>query len=228
MRLVKIGYRYGQSFMFRWCKLFGLLHRSATHTRGWFSHSILALTSIDSINYRMPIPSGSLSLIFRRDASCGKMFLSLCSFCALSSAWGGIILRQSRQALELEMIGLTFFSDSQHFLVDENNTCYDVPQDDLSVGCGNHVFSNHLLGISPVCVFDPTKADSGVFNVLYLYSLWYAKSFDGTELETTGSLVVHYVHLLSTAWLRTVRGVGISCDVCFGLVSGLFISVIRR
>jgi BCCT, betaine/carnitine/choline family transporter len=68
----------------------------------------------------MPIPSGSLSLIFRRDASCGKMFLSLCSFCALSSAWGGIDLRQSRQALELEMIGLTFFSDSQHFLVDEH------------------------------------------------------------------------------------------------------------
>jgi hypothetical protein len=109
-------------------KLLGPLHGSTT---GWFSHSILALTSIDSINYAASIG------IFVTHISKGhklreKVFLSLCSCWALV-VWGGIGLRQSRQALELEKIGLTFFNDSQHFLVDENNTCYDVPQDDLPI-----------------------------------------------------------------------------------------------
>jgi BCCT, betaine/carnitine/choline family transporter len=79
--------------------------------------------------------------------------------------WGGIGLRQSRQGLELEVIGEKLFNNSRHFLVDGSEVCYNVPQEDISLG-DELVFTNSLLGVSPVCKFDPDRPDMAVFNVL--------------------------------------------------------------
>jgi BCCT, betaine/carnitine/choline family transporter len=79
--------------------------------------------------------------------------------------WGGIGLRQSRQGLELEVIGIKFFNNSRHFLVDGSEICYNVPQEDIVLG-DELVFANSLRGVSPVCKFDPDHPDMAVFNVL--------------------------------------------------------------
>ena len=81
------------------------------------------------------------------------------------SIWGGIGLRQSRQGLELETLGGTLFNDTRHFLVVDNDFCYDVPQDDIEVN-GEVIFTNNLPGVTPVCQFDSSKPSTASFNVL--------------------------------------------------------------
>lgn len=83
--------------------------------------------------------------------------------------WGGIALRQSRQAAELEILGLTLFNNSAHFMTDGNEYCYDVPQDDILAG-EETVFINYLHGVTPVCKFNGDNPDSAVFNVLNAFS----------------------------------------------------------
>jgi BCCT, betaine/carnitine/choline family transporter len=79
--------------------------------------------------------------------------------------WGGIGLRQERQAEELKMIGERYFNGSAHFLANGSALCYDVPQSDV-VFRGDVVFTNHLPGVSPVCEFDADHADTAVYHVL--------------------------------------------------------------
>lgn len=83
--------------------------------------------------------------------------------------WGGIGLRQARQADELIALGSTYFNDTKEFAVPGSDFCYDVPQGDVVVD-GQTIFTNYLLGVTPVCKFDSSKADLSAFNVLYSFS----------------------------------------------------------
>lgn len=83
------------------------------------------------------------------------------------SVWGGAGLRQARQALELEQLGLTHYNDTDHFVSAENENCFDVPQESVVVG-NDTIFENHMTGVTPVCKFYSTNEAS--FNVLYSFS----------------------------------------------------------
>lgn len=100
----------------------------------------------------------------------GPVVFSIVWFCV----WGGIALRQARQALELESLGVTLFNNSAHFMTDSNEFCYDVPQEDILVD-GEVLFTNHLPGVTPVCKFDEDNPDSAIFHVLDSFS--FEKSF---------------------------------------------------
>jgi BCCT, betaine/carnitine/choline family transporter len=63
-------------------------------------------------------------------------------------------MRQDRQAVELEKLGLDYYNNSAHFLADGSDLCYTVPQEDIAVN-GSTIFVNRLLGVTPVCKFDP-------------------------------------------------------------------------
>jgi choline-glycine betaine transporter len=87
------------------------------------------------------------------------------------SVWGGIGIRQARQAMELESLGKEHFNDTLHFL--QSGVCYDVPQQDVFAevdGKETLIFTNHLLGVTPVCKFDSGNQDGAAFNVLYSFS----------------------------------------------------------
>ena len=83
------------------------------------------------------------------------------------SVWGGAGIRQARQALELEQLGLTHYNDTEHFISPDNANCFDVPQENLIIG-EDTIFENHLTGVTPVCKFYSTNEAS--FNVLYSFS----------------------------------------------------------
>jgi len=87
------------------------------------------------------------------------------------SIMGGIGLRQQRQALELEQIGSNMFSDPNYFVSDKSTFCYDVPQEDVVVN-GTTVFTNRLLGVTPVCTFDRSNDVQSWFNVCIFLSLF--------------------------------------------------------
>jgi BCCT, betaine/carnitine/choline family transporter len=93
--------------------------------------------------------------------------------------WGGIGLRHSRQGLELQNLGAQYFNSSEHFLAEGSSLCYNVPQDNVLVD-GVVVFTNHLPGITPVCLFDPDNSNTAVFNVLY--ALGYSEKMGGDGL----------------------------------------------
>ena len=80
------------------------------------------------------------------------------------SFMGGIGLRQQRQAMELQKIGEDSFQDANHFVSDGSPFCFDVPQGDIDVN-GTVVFSNNMLGITPVCLFDSSNDAQSWFNV---------------------------------------------------------------
>ena len=89
------------------------------------------------------------------------------------SVWGGTGLRQSRQADELQVLGETYFNNSQYFQTGEESVCYDVPQEDLYIN-GTLVFTNYLKGITPVCNYESFAFST--FNVIYSFS--YPEWFD--------------------------------------------------
>lgn len=64
------------------------------------------------------------------------------------SIWGGIGLRQHRQALEMESLGQQAFNDSNFFRLAES-TCFSVPQENVVVN-GTTLFVNNLHGVTPV------------------------------------------------------------------------------
>jgi hypothetical protein len=105
--------------------------------------------------------------------------------------WGGVGLRQARQALELEELGSMYFNDIKEYAVPGSNFCYDVPQGDVVVD-GQTIFTNYLLGVTPVCKFDSSKADQSAFNVLYSFSF-------PDELETGFGPVLTGLFLISLA-----------------------------
>ena len=98
-----------------------------------------------------------------------SLVVPLCYCCLWFGVWGGIGLRQARQALELIKIGKETFGDAGHFLTKGSTFCYDVPQEDLVVN-KTTVFTNYLLGVTPVCTFDSTHPTAAFFNVLYSFS----------------------------------------------------------
>lgn len=92
---------------------------------------------------------------------------------------GGIGLRQQRQALELQKIGEDSFQDAGHFLVDGSEFCFDVPQGDIADVNGTNVFSNNMLGITPVCLFDSANDAQSWFNVMNSFSYPDSNGFKG-------------------------------------------------
>ena len=92
------------------------------------------------------------------------------------STFGGIGLRQARQALELQTLGEQYFNNSEYFLSDDSTYCYDVPQSDVVVK-DEVIFSNSLLGITPVCEFNVAESNQAWFNVMYSFSF----PLDGIE-----------------------------------------------
>jgi hypothetical protein len=69
--------------------------------------------------------------------------------------------------MELEVLGEEVFGNSAEYLVPGSTTCYDVPQEDVFDASGTMVFTNHLIGVTPVCQFDSSVA---AFNVLNSFS----------------------------------------------------------
>ena len=64
-------------------------------------------------------------------------------------------------------MGLTHYNDTNYFVSDGNENCFDVPQESVVVG-NETIFENHLKGVTPVCKFYSTNEAS--FNVLYSFS----------------------------------------------------------
>jgi Cys-rich protein (TIGR01571 family) len=83
--------------------------------------------------------------------------------------FGGVGLRQARQAEELKVLGDTYYNSTEHFLSDGSTYCYDVPQEDLVEG-DELIFTNSLIGVTPVCLFNSTESDQAWFNVLWSFS----------------------------------------------------------
>ena len=95
------------------------------------------------------------------------LLYSMLWFCT----FGGIGLRQARSADHLELLGETYFNDTAHFRQDGSDFCYDVPQKDVvNPEDGSVIFTNLLLGITPVCQFDTSDGTAAWFNVMYSFS----------------------------------------------------------
>jgi hypothetical protein len=107
------------------------------------------------------------------------------------TTWGGVGLRQSRQADELMALGSKYFNDTKEYAVPGSDFCYDVPQGDVVVD-GETIFTNYLLGVTPVCKFDSSKADQSAFNVLYSFSF-------PDELETGFGPILTGLFLIALA-----------------------------
>lgn len=99
-------------------------------------------------------------------------FLWFCSF-------GGMGLRQARQAEELEWLGGEEFNDTTYFRQEGSDFCFDVPQSDVYNGGDEPIFTNSLLGITPVCKFDTTDGTQAWFNVMYSFSFPDENGFGG-------------------------------------------------
>ena len=86
-------------------------------------------------------------------------------FCPLiySFVWfavfGGVGLRQARQALELQKTGEDFFGDPAFFEAGPPN-CFNVPQEDLVSPNGTMIFTNYVPGVTPVCYFNSSDSDN--------------------------------------------------------------------
>jgi len=118
--------------------------------------------------------------LFIARISKGRTIASICFFSyliplAYTIVWfgtfGGIGLRQSRQALEMEELGALVANSTTHYQNADINYCYDVPQEDVYVeGVEEPVFINTLPGVTPVCKFNSSESDMAWFNVLYSYT----------------------------------------------------------
>jgi BCCT, betaine/carnitine/choline family transporter len=95
--------------------------------------------------------------------------------------WGGIGMRQQRQAMELEVLGDKYFNNSAHFSVSGNDLCFDVPQDDIMID-DTIIFINRLPGVTPVCQFNDTIANHAALNVLN--SFQFPETFQGQGMGT--------------------------------------------
>ena len=84
--------------------------------------------------------------------------------------FGGIGLRQARQAEELQKLGNTTFNDTNYFQVDGNPYCYHVPQEDIEDDEGNVLFTNSLPGVTPVCELNGEDSTQAWFNVMFSFN----------------------------------------------------------
>jgi BCCT, betaine/carnitine/choline family transporter len=130
-------------------------------------------------------------------------FACLVWFCV----WGGIGLRQSRQGMELEVLGETHFNNSGYFLAPGSKVCYDVPQENVVVN-DEVVFTNYLLGVTPVCQFDPDKSSTASFNVLYSFS--FPETFTGGGYGPV--LSVFYISFLTLFFVTSMDSSSLIVD----------------
>lgn len=89
--------------------------------------------------------------------------------------WGGVAIRQARQAEELIDLGDTVWGDKAYYATAENPNCYDVPQGSETGPSGEIIFTNTMNGVTPVCVFH-APYDYSAYNLLYSFS--FPESFD--------------------------------------------------
>lgn len=71
--------------------------------------------------------------------------------------------------MEMQELGEVAFNNTEHYLAEGSTYCYDVPQEDVVVDDVT-IFSNTLLGVTPVCLFNPNDSDNAWFNVLNSYT----------------------------------------------------------
>lgn len=121
--------------------------------------------------------------------------------------WGGIGLRQSRQAMELEILGKTYFNNSNAYLVPGSEVCYEVPQEDVVVD-GEVVFTNYLPGVTPVCQFDSDESSTASFNVLFSFS--FPESFPGSGYGPV--LSVFYITFLTLFFVTSMDSSSLIVD----------------
>jgi len=80
-------------------------------------------------------------------------------------------------------LGEQEFGNATLFQSTRDPFCYDVPQEDVYVNEGTVnetlVFTNRLLGITPVCKFDSSDSTQAWFNVMYSFSYPDADGFGG-------------------------------------------------
>jgi len=93
------------------------------------------------------------------------MLYTIIWFCT----FGGVGLRQARQATEMKLLGSTLYNDTSYFQNSEIDYCYDVPQENIVVG-EKVMFENYLVGVTPVCEFSSGDANNAWFNVLFSFS----------------------------------------------------------
>lgn len=88
--------------------------------------------------------------------------------------FGGVGLRQVRQAEELQQMGLAMYNNSDYFQSPEDSFCYDVPQVPEIAYTGldgsAKTFHNTLMGVTPVCLFNTGDDQTAWFNVLNSFS----------------------------------------------------------
>ena len=85
-------------------------------------------------------------VVYSYIAPLGYTILWFCVF-------GGAGMRQARQAAEMEVLGQTYYNSTDFFLKEGSTYCFDVPQEDVVVN-GETVFTNTLLGVTPVCKYN--------------------------------------------------------------------------
>ena len=108
----------------------------------------------------------------------GPFLYNVLWFCT----FGGIGLRQARQALELSILGEIYYNDTGYFLASDSTYCYDVPQTDVYNGT-DLIFTNSLVGITPVCEFNDQDPNQAWFNVMFSFS------FPDDNMEGFGSFL---------------------------------------
>jgi BCCT, betaine/carnitine/choline family transporter len=115
--------------------------------------------------------------------SIGAPMLTLLVWCTV---WAGVSLRQSRQALEMIGLGESMYNNSEHFLVDGSNVCYNVPQADILVN-DEIVFTNRLPGVTPVCLYDPDNPSTATYNILSSFHI--SSTSQGSGMSTMLSIL---------------------------------------
>ena len=148
------------------------------------------------------------------------LYLCIIWFCI----WGGTGLRQSWQANELIKPGKVNYGDPTYFQVPGNEFCYDVPPGKCN--SGGVIFENTMLGVTPVCKFNPAQADFSAFNVLYILSAsliaslleWGRLWLSSLSLLWPSILppLLILALLLWTTWLQMVVRTIIGFNISFG------------
>jgi len=115
--------------------------------------------------------------------------------------FGGIGLRQAREAEELEALGTAVFGNNETFLQPGSQFCYDVPQEDvLDPNTGEVVFTNKLRGITPVCQYDNTDTPQAWFNVMFSFSYPSDDGFGGFGSFMAGlSLIALTIYFVTSS-----------------------------
>jgi choline-glycine betaine transporter len=110
--------------------------------------------------------------------------------------FGGVGIRQMRQAEEMQMLGQEVFGDANYYQNSEIDYCYNVPQQDVMVN-GKPVFTNTLPGVTPVCLFNTADSTNAWYNVMFSFSFptaekedWFGKFMAGLSVV---AVIIYFV-----------------------------------